>query len=771
MKLYKMSGPVCLAAVSALLQAGSGAAAEVADSPAPEDAGLQEVIVTAQHKGENIQDVPISINAFSAEQIKKLGIQSSADLGFTPNVTVALSQGAGNQPTIVIRGIGINDENTNNAGPIAIYVDDVYLSSPAAQTFAAFDLDRIEVLKGPQGTLYGRNTSGGAISFVSAKPTDDFTGNAHVSYSSYNTVNLEGALGGQLTPGVDARLAVVKNYSQGYTTNYLTGGHENGANDYAVRGQLLFKPTDDLKVLLNLNGGQIDTRPAEYGHLGTFVPGTQSSATPTVCSVAAVYANQCVDIFGYTEPSYHDGAYNKQLKLHVDSLNASIRADYDAGYLTLTSISAIEHNEKFEPEDSDASPYRELEINWGVRNTTETQEFRINHIENRYNFTAGLYYLHEDLKQNQPLELLLDFDKFGGLGIPPGPGAGDGIANEQTDQSHQDTTAYAAFGQAEYNILDDLKLILGARVTHEHRTFEYQGTVAYQEGGMDNFGPPQSLLPPGTVIPELSNTNFSWRTGLNYNWTPQVMSYASVTTGFKSGDFNGGFLSTDPAQAAVQLNPIRPETDTSYEVGTKSTFLDRRLLANIAFFYTDYRNLQTFALIPSPSGPLNSLTSAKRAHNVGADIELVAKPLSALTLSAQVGLLNAKVDEFDNLVPGAPSIAGLQLAYSPHVSALFVADYKVPVGPGDVDLQLSASYKEQQFYDSFNDPYNAQPAYWLANARASYGSGPWEVAVWVKNLFDKQYSQYSFDATVPFGFEEPILGPPRFIGVDFNYHF
>src|SRR5512140_3548604 len=184
---------------------------------------IETVVVTAEKRSEDIQAVPISIQAFTAKQINDLGIKASTDLSqFTPNLDIALPAGNGNQPIITIRGVGLNDYDTNNAGPNGIYLDEVYLSSPASQTFQAFDLERIEVLKGSQGTLHGRNTSGRAINFISATPTDEFTGNFHGEYGAYGTYQLEGALGGQITDGLDGRIAVVHNGSGGYTLNALT---------------------------------------------------------------------------------------------------------------------------------------------------------------------------------------------------------------------------------------------------------------------------------------------------------------------------------------------------------------------------------------------------------------------------------------------------------------------------------------------------------------------------------------------------------------------
>ncbi len=469
-----------LAAAAAL---GGGPAIAQQDTGA--GTRVETLTVTAQKRSQNIQEVPISIQAFSGAQLQTLGIKSSVDLGqVTPNVDIALVAGPGNQPIISIRGIGLNDYDTNNAGPNGIYVDEVYLSAPASQSFSTFDLDRVEVLKGPQGTLYGRNTSGGAINFITRKPTDEFTGDLHAEASSYNTVQLEGGVGGPIAHDLSGRFSFVYNSSSGYGYNALTGGRTEGFNNYALRTQLLWKPTDNLKVLFNVHGGQVDNLPTEYRHIGDLSPETGAQ-----CSVAQTYAGGCVDLFGYGTPKgFYDGAYNRTQHLRVNSLGTSLRIDDTLGTVTLTSISAFEHNDKLHPEDSDASPNRLLEINFGVKSNTFTQELRAAQSTAKFNWVAGLYFLTEKLQQNQPLFLLLDGDTFFG-----GPGAADGVAFRAFDRSNQITNAYAVYGQGDYAITDRLKLTLGGRYTREQRGFDYDSSVQFQSGGMDNFGPIQPL--------------------------------------------------------------------------------------------------------------------------------------------------------------------------------------------------------------------------------------------------------------------------------------
>ncbi len=736
--------------------------------------GIETVVVTAQKRTEDIQTIPLTVQAFTAKAIQDLGIKASTDLSqFSPNVDIALPAGAGNQPIISIRGVGLNDYDTNNAGPNGVYMDEVYLSSPASQTFQAFDLERIEVLKGPQGTLYGRNTSGGAINFISAKPTDYYTADLHAEYGSFNTYQLEGGIGGPIADGLNARVAIVKNGSGGYTYNALTGGRENGANNIAGRALLQWKPTDDLTFLLNVHGGSVANRPAEYRHLGALDPNTFEP-----CSVSDVQngTGGCVDIFGYGTPSkFYAGAYNRREHLKVHSFGGSLRGDYNIGDITVTSISAFEHNDKIHPEDTDASPNRLLEIDFGVRSATFTQELRATQTTDKYNWVFGLYYLDENLHQNQPLYILLDADNFFG-----GPGTGDGIAEIAYDNSQQVTDSYAAFGQGTYNITDDLKLTLGGRITGESKSFRYSAATQFQSGGMDNFGPIVPIDPPpgDSFTRTLHNTSFNWRAAVDYNVTEDVMGYVSVATGFKSGGFNGSFLSSDPVQISAQLAPIKPERVTAYEVGAKSTWFDNHLLFNASLFYNDYSNLQIFVLAPIAGTTLatNILANARNAHMMGADLQVEAKPIENLSLSAQLGLLQAKVDSSEQINVdqfGNPvTVHGHQLPLAPHVTLSTLASYRVPFQDGNLELQFSANYKSHQFFDIANSPYLTEDGYWLENARIGYSfdNDKWEVAGFIRNLSGQHYFLDIFDLSFV-GFYQGIMGQPRTIGAEVNYRF
>lgn len=769
----RMTRSVLLAAASSaiLLGAAQGAHAETASGVSQ----VGEVVVTAQRRSQNIQDVPISVQAVSAKELLAAGIKNTQDLGqITPNVTIISPIGAGNQPLITIRGIGLNDYSTNNAGPNGVYADDIYISAPSAQNMALFDISQVQVLKGPQGTLYGRNTVGGALVFNTNRPTDDFTGTAHVEYGSYNTFQLEAAVGGPIIPNLDGRISAIYNHSDGYFKNELTGSNIDNVNNEAARLQLLYKPNDRLKIYFASTIGYVKNHPQPYGHIGVFQPGTQADASPVMCTPAQAYAGGCVDMFGYGTQPYWKGSFDREQDLTNLAAITQFRVDYDTGPVTLTSITSWQYDDKFHPEETDSSPNNLLTATYGVHSNTWTQEFRAAHTSKTFNWVVGGYYLHELLTQNQPLSLFYDGDKFGGLGIPAGPGNFDDVAQISYDHSAQTIDSGAIFGQGDYT-WGKLTFTLGGRYTWERKEFNYSGSTQKQEGGLGNYGP---LVLPVHDDPSAVNSNFTWRAALNYAITPQVRVYGSVATGFKSAAFNGTFLSNDQATVDVQLQPVKPETVTSYEIGEKATFFDRRLVLNTAIFYNDYKNEQVLAaltgtvLIGDPPVPqtitTSGLTNAPKAFTEGVEVELTAIPFHGLTVTLQPAWLNTHLS-----APQFGAINNKELANAPHVTMTAVANYRWGLPNGDdIDFRWNSNFRGHYFFDSTNDPYIQQNSYWLHNLNITYESSKhWDVGIFVHNVTNEKYQLTSSDISVPFGFLEPVYGAPVTYGVQASYNF
>lgn len=769
----RVTRSMLLAATSSMILLGvaQGARAEAASGVSQ----VGEVVVTAQRRSQNIQDVPISVQAVSSKELLAAGIKNTQDLGqITPNVTIISPIGAGNQPLITIRGIGLNDYSTNNAGPNGVYTDDVYISAPSAQNMALFDISQVQVLKGPQGTLYGRNTVGGALVFNTNRPTDYFTGEAHVEYGAYNTFQLEAAVGGPITPNLDGRISAIYNHSDGYFKNELTGSNIDNVNNEAARLQLLYKPNDKLKIYFASTIGYVKNHPQPYGHIGVFQPGTQGDASPVMCTPAQAYAGGCVDMFGYGTQPYWKGSFDREQDLTNLAAITQFRVDYDTGPVTLTSITSWQYDDKFHPEETDSSPNNLLTATYGVHSNTWTQEFRAAHTSKTFNWVIGAYYLHELLTQNQPLSLFYDGDKFGGLGIPAGPGNFDNVAQISYDHSAQTIDSGAIFGQGDYT-WGKLTFTLGGRYTWERKEFNYFGSTQYQDGGLGNYGALTAFVHDD---PSAVNSNFTWRAALNYAITPQVRVYGSVATGFKSAAFNGTFLSNDQATVDVQLQAVKPETVTSYEIGEKATFFDRRLVLNTAIFYNDYKNEQVLAaltgtvLIGDPPTPqtitTSGLTNAPKAFTEGVEVELTAIPVHGLTITLQPAWLNTHLSD-----PAFAPINNKELANAPHVTMTAVADYRWELANGDdIDFRWNSNFRGHYFFDSTNDPYIQQNSYWLHNLNITYESSKhWDVGVFVHNIANEKYQLTSSDISVPFGFLEPVYGPPITYGVQASYRF
>ena len=737
-----------------------------ADDPAPAARSnqVEEITVTAQKRSQNVQDVPISVSALNGETLKDLGIKSSDEIAeFMSNLQIALPSGKGNQPLISIRGVGLSDFNTNNAGPNGVYVDEVYMSSPTSQTFQTFDLDRVEVLKGPQGTLYGRNTTGGAINYISAQPTDEPFASVHSSYGSFNTWETDGVISGPITDQIKGRLAFEHNQSDGYMENLQNGKSENGANDYAARGIIEAKVTSDLTLTWNLHAGLSDTRPTEYRQVGTM-------SSPLVqCANSAILAGQCTDLYGYKAPSgFYQGNYNRDSDNRAQSYGTSLRADYVLGGVTLTSITAFEDTRNYHPEDSDAEPKSLLEIDYDVKSKDFTQEFRAAGGGETYHWLGGVYYLNEDLNQNQTSDALLDLDSV------YFPGIGNGNALVGSGISTQRTAAYAGYGQTDFQLLDRLRLTLGGRYTYEHKAFDTIGLLSTETNGAF---PAQSPL--YNAQENLSNSKASWRAALDYKLTEQVMTYASISTGFKSGGFNGGFLDTNPANALRQLEPIKPETVTAYEVGFKSDLFDKRLRFNGAAFYYDYSNMQVFNLIPAQAAgalPVQVLDNAPTATVEGIELEAETKPFRDFTTQLNLGLLNTQMGTFisGQGTSDVENFTGHRLPLAPKFNAEAIAAYTIDMPNDDlVKAETSLSYRSKQFFDVRNDPLLTQAGYWLLNARVAYmtDDGHWEFAAFGKNLTGTKYLNYAVNLSSPFGLLEEVVGPPRSGGIEVTYRY
>ncbi len=580
----------------------------------------------------------------------------------------------------------------------------------------------------------------------------------------------QSVVNGKLAPGIDGRLAVFYDYSDGYFSDLTDGNKTNGNNDLAYRGELKLDPTSDLTVLLNFHGGNVHRRPDEYRQTGTY-----SGLFGSECSGAMIGAGQCTDLLGYKAPNdTYKGYYNRDQNLYINAIGGSVRADYRMGDTTLTSITAYEASHKLHPEDTDADPYDLIEIDYGVRSTDITQEFRITGSGEKYHWLAGVYGLVEHLQQDQSIALLTDIDQVVGPLIGD-PFIGNGLAERGRTLNGQFTKSVATYGQGDYEIFPNARLTLGGRLTYEHKTFDAFSAASFENNGVI---PPLATL--YNVSENLANRAASWRVAFDYKILPNVLTYASISTGFKSGGFNGGFLANDVPDALAQLKPIRPEYITAYEVGVKSDLLQNALRVNASGFYYNYRDEQTFNLIQAPSGaglalPLTVLTNAPTAIIKGAEMELDATPLSNLTTSVSVSYVDAQLGPFASFAGSGPPqvLTGKELPNAPRWNVILQGDYNYPLHDGAaLDLTGTASYRSHQFFESNNNPLVSQNGYWLLDARLAYRTGGhWEVAAIGKNLTNTKYNNFINDLTSGLGLIEGTVGPPRYVGGELVFRY
>ncbi|WP_020652935.1 TonB-dependent receptor [Massilia niastensis] len=760
------------AAEAAPADAGAGTADSGAFEAAPEPAGagagvvLQTVTVTAQKREGRAQDVPSAISVLGGAELLAEGVGRSASeiLNYVPNASAGTQQHS--RPRWWIRGVGAGQQQLDFPNPVGFYRDDVYISNSSATGFPLFDLERVEVLRGPQGTLWGKNTTGGAINVVSRKPTDYTDGYFKADYSSNETVLLQGALGGSIAGDVLAgRLSFhSEEQREGNFNNLFKGSKDGELNDNAVRGQLRAKINRDFTANLSLHyrDYQVDgatTTTGSYAANGLYRNGYFPSANPKDVSTNA--------------PSVQN----------IEQRGANLTLDHGFGDYALTSVTGYEDFESDNLGDSDNTP---LEISRGrtqARSRQFSQELRLASPKaDRVDWVGGLHYFRETIDSDAAVARLPEAQAAGLAGST------QPVGYNNTVYKHK-TRSFAVFGSATVDFTDRLLATFGVRWTTETKDLDLRrvqaasGSVAF--GSADDWW--NSVIGGNYAAPAVARNNFSsnpsttWR-AWTYDFTPQYKIddnkrvYLKYAHGIKSGGYNTS------ATDVRALNTVEPEELDSLELGLKSEWLGRRLNLNANLFYYDYRNVQvniTGIFNGDPTQTVNYLQNVERAHVAGAELELEARPTDALHLQASVGLLRTQFDRFQIQNNGGTR-NGNEFVRSPHVTALLAADYRIPLaGGGKIVIGADAHYTGKQFY--YVDPQTPsryllnQPGYTLTNARIIYTApgGHHVFTVYADNIADKVYKNHTLTAFVPGTTNGDVIywAPGRRAGASYTYHF
>ncbi len=746
---------------------------------------LDEVVVTAQKREQKLQDVSVSITAFDGDALRELNMTNSVDIaGQTPGLNIGTPVGEGNNPSITLRGVGLNDFNDNNEGPIAIYRDEVYQAAMPGLTFQLFDLERVEVLRGPQGTLYGRNATGGLVHFISNKPTEEFEGYVDLSFGDNSQVKAEAAFGGALSESVQARLSVATNQYDGYVDNRI-GPDGNEGDSTAYRLQANFKVTESTDILVNVHGGRNDAIAPYYQHETTDFDGDG--------------APDPVDLYGYsdTDGDVWAGDYDQVGILDIENTGASVTIKWSGDSFDFTSITAVEGVEKLHQEDTDMGPSPGVLPTFGADIDSFSQEFRLSGRNDRMHWVVGAYLFDSDaantldLSVNYPDGFVAFLDAlpevFGGFegglaamtGYAPGPDPGALIPFLTYDVDYeQDTESTGIFGQIDYDVSDSLGLTFGLRYTTEERSFNYinnfadrdgDGAVSNADGVLTNFLEELSLI--GFFPPEvfafsgdIDNNNMSGKLGVEFRPMDDVMIFANYSRGFKSGGFNGGFLDLTDGIAPADT-PYDEEVLNSFEVGIKSTLAEGRVRLNATAFVYDYEDYQALTF----SGLSQFITNSD-ADLSGLDFDLVWQPSDNFDFLIGASFLDTEVKAV--VVQGVP-VSGTEMVLAPEFSINGLGRYSIPLSDSSwVALQLDFNHQGDHFFDITNSAVSQEDAYTVLNARISYQVNEnLNVAAWVKNLTDEEYRVYTFDFTGIAGFNQQFFAPPQWFGVSVHYGF
>ena len=740
----------------------AAAAATPAASTANADSTSNEsgvnVVVTAQRRAQKVQAVPIAITALGGSKLLDSNIQTANDVArFVPNLTGANGGGRVARPRYFLRGVGVNDPSGNVVSPTGIYIDDVYYGDTAYQTFPLFDIERVEVLRGPQGTLWGKNTIGGAINTISRKPAFVSTGYIRGEIGSYDTKTVQGAVGGGLVNNLlAARLSFDLENRGGWYDNSVTGETKGETKDAAARLQFLFTPNDAIDAVLNLHVRDLKDSGAPSYKIGTGVGGADSWGY--------------VPPYG-THPQLGDPIANDYdgPDSILQSSGANLNVNWKLNSLTLTSITSYDQLEREAFTDGDNSP-KPAQLSHAAANSSQaTQELRLSSSPDRtLSWTVGAHYFIEDYHNDAGTATLAS--------VPAVPGFTPIRSAFQNTVFDQHSTSFAVFGEATWTLSDRLKVAAGARWTTETKAIDLNGVQAVS--GSTTFSNPSRWWDRSAVSSTLNtnavqNEKHTWDRA-TYSLTPQyeindnIRVYLRYATGFRSGGYNGNVTSQ------VAVNTVNPETLSDIEAGLKSEWFHNRLTFNASAFTYDYQNIQV-----NVQGQLNgqSATTLRNAANGkidGIELELAGRPTEHLTLRANVGILtraeytNFVTQVLVNNVQTTVDVSGNQIARAPKETATLDAEYVFPLANGhQLVVGTDLNYRSHIFFNAVtqNDPIQEQDGYTLINARLTYRIPKHNLSLgaYVYNLDDKEYvhnANAARNGAYPVSF-----GPPRTWGV------
>ena len=793
---------ISLSVLALGLSAGS-AQAQTSNDAEPD---ASDIVVTAQKREQKLQDVGIAVSVLSEKDIQNRSISSAIDVvSAIPNLKY--NAYSSSQVVFNMRGVSQNDYGDQQEPPVAVYQDDSYASSITTASFPVFDLARVEALRGPQGTLFGRNATGGAVLFVSSQPTDTFEGYLSLTYGRYNQTIVEGAVSGPLGESLSARISGVYNRDDGYIRNITPGQKDRGANNHwAVRAIFALEPSETFKAKLTLRYARADKeRQAGIYNYAPTCPNAQFQGefmSPTdTCgywgttgTAGPGYFNPAIAASQGGDPWATAGTGDAYVDRKM--FGATLRLDAQIGGLDFVSISDYQHLDKFYIESGNGQPelpyvenvtpaasgpcpapassvtcYASGTVFFQDANVNQfTQEFRFSHSSDRNFLTFGAF------------GMIVDGDYEAKYAVPF-------IAYDPRVNFTQRTESFALFAQNEFELSDKVKLIGGIRYWRDSKEGDYTavqllplyalslhfgpGGISYTDltgtntPGSWTFGSGTSGV---TITPAAASPTFDGitaRAQIDFKPSDNTLFYLSYNRGSKSGGFTFSTGTPFPTQLVDTLNNLtyRPETLNSYEVGLKSTLAPGTTF-NVAGFYYDYRNYQAFVQVG-----FTQVVRNLPAKVFGIEADFTARPAPGLTFQLSAAYQSSEVKNV--LLPDGVTVENHDLPQAPAFSGSALIRYEFDFADGKASLQADTLFQTSMCFTVMCAPVEREGGYAVANARIGFTTADdrVSVAVFVNNLFNRQYRVYAFDGSLYWGDTLGVYAKPQTWGVNLRYNF
>jgi iron complex outermembrane receptor protein len=750
-KLTIRSVQACAAAAAALCAVPAVLAQEAPAARAAAAGGLEEITVTARRREEALQEVPIAVSVFSSDELQKLQATDLGGLqGAVPNLNLVQGRGSATSANVYIRGIGQPDALQTFDPAVGIYLDDIFISRIQGALFSLYDIERVEVLRGPQGTLYGKNTIAGAIRLISRKPPDALSGNFEVGYGEYSRMDAKAYLGGPVTDTIGASIAAMYSTRDGIVEDVTTGREYNDIDTTAARGIFNFEPSDTVEVSLALDY----TRQRNALNLGR-----AEAPLIQVNLAGGVKVLQPAPTGDWQFESRTSFTGDEGQELDHGGVALTVGWDMSDAW-RFKSITGYRDLDVDNYVDIDASKWELGDVFVGVDQDQLTQEFQFLFDDGgRLNAVFGLYYLNESITSHQEAYA----DDFLTLGALP-------LTFLRTIDDDLDTDSYAAFGQASWQFTDQISATVGLRYTYESKDY-FRTTSTFSN------------------LPALNGTfeypdDESWDAltpsfGLDYQLTGDSLLYFSAGRGFKSGGFNGR------ANTPGETGAYDPEYVWTYEVGSKNTLADGRLRLNGAVFYSDYTDFQArVSEVVNPDAPIPTFSfpvlNAAALDIWGAEVEMVWVPVDGLTLQGQLGYLNADYAEFTDTVRGPDGKpverdrSDDEPPFAPEWTARMGVSYEFGLDDyGWLTLGADVSYRTKSWLSVDNRDVLTQDDFALMNVLASWQSQSrtWRASAGIRNLTDEVYKTDAQEFSSVGNIQTAYYGDPRTWQLTVGYSF